>query len=123
MANPNIVNVTSILGKTLQAALTTTLTTELLANAAASGLVYKINNILVANIDGANAADASILITKSGGSPIAIASTISVPADSTLVVSDKNTSFYLEEGDNIEGGASADNDLVVTISYEVISSS
>ena len=123
MANPNIVNVTSILGKTLQAALTTTLTTELLANAAASGLVYKINNILVANIDGTNAADASILITKSGGSPVAIASTISVPADSTLTVLSKNTSLYLEEGDNIEGGASADNDLVVTISYEIISSS
>ena len=90
---------------------------------AASGLVYKINQILVANIDGTNAADASILITKSGGSPVAIASTISVPADSTLTVIDKNTTFYLEEGDNIEGGASADNDLVVTISYEIISSS
>jgi len=123
MANPNIVNVTSILGKTLQAALTTTLTTELLANAGSSGLVYKINSILVANIDGTNAADASILITKSGGSPVAIASTISVPADSTLTVLSKNTSLYLEEGDNIEGGASADSDLVVTISYEIISSS
>ena len=123
MANPNIVNVTSILGKTLQAALTTTLTTELLANAGSSGLVYKINTILVANIDGTNAADASILITKSGGSPVAIASTISVPADSTLTVLSKNTSLYLEEGDNIEGGASADSDLVVTISYEIISSS
>ena len=123
MANPNIVNVTSILGKTLQAALTTTLTTELLANAGSSGLVYKINTILVANIDGTNAADTSILITKSAGSPIAIASTISIPADATLAVIDKNTSFYLEEGDNIEGGASVDNDLVITISYEVISSS
>jgi NADPH-dependent 7-cyano-7-deazaguanine reductase QueF-like protein len=123
MANPNIVNVTSILGKTLQAALTTTLTTELLANAGSSGLVYKINTILVANIDGTNAADASILITKSGGSPVAIASTISVPADSTLTVLSKNTSLYLEEGDNIEGGASANSDLVVTISYEIISSS
>jgi len=123
MANPNIVNVTSILGKTLQAALTTTLTTQLLENAASSGLVYKINSILVANIDGSNAADASVFITKSGGSPIAIASTISVPADSTLTVLSKNTSFYLEEGDNIEGGASADNDLVITISYEIISSS
>lgn len=121
MANPNIVNVSDIRGKTLQAALTTTLTTELLANAAASGDVYKINSIVVANIDGSNAADASVFITKSGGSPIAIASTISVPADSTLVVTDKNTSFYLEEGDNIEGGASADGDLVVTISYEIIS--
>jgi len=45
-------------------------------------------------------------------------STISVPADATLSVIDKNNSFYLEEGDNIEGGASANGDLVITISYE-----
>ena len=120
MTNPNIVNVTSILGKTVQAALTTTLTTEILLNSAASGKVFKINTILIANIDGTNAADVSVFITKSGGSPIAIASTISVPADATLNLIDKNSSFYLEEGDNIEAGASADNDLTITISYEEI---
>ena len=120
MANPNIVNVTSILGETVQAALTDTLTTELIA-APTTGHVYKINSILVANIDGSSAADASIFITKSGGSPVAIANTISVPADATLSVIDKANSFYLEEGDNIEGGASAAGDLVVTISYEDIS--
>jgi hypothetical protein len=120
MANPNIVDVTSIYGKTVQAALDTTLTTEILLNSAASGKVFKINTILIANIDGTNAADASVFITKSGGSPIAIASTISVPADATLNLIDKNSSFYLEEGDNIEAGASADNDLTITISYEEI---
>jgi hypothetical protein len=82
--------------------------------------VLKINTILIANIDGTNAADVSVFITKSGGSPIAIASTISVPADATLNLIDKNSSFYLEEGDNIEAGASADNDLTITISYEEI---
>jgi hypothetical protein len=41
MANPNIVNITDLKGKSLQAALTTTLTTEILANAGSSGLVYK----------------------------------------------------------------------------------
>jgi hypothetical protein len=120
MANPNIVNVTSIYGKTVQAALTTTLTTEIIA-APTTGKVYKINSILVANIDGSAAADASVFITKSGGSPIAIASTIAVPADATLSVIDKTNSFYLEEGDNIEAGASADGDLTITISYEDIS--
>jgi hypothetical protein len=120
MANPNIVDVTSIYGKTVQAALDTTLTTEILLNSAASGKVFKINTILIANIDGTNAADVSVFITKSGGSPVAIASTISVPADATLNLIDKNSSFYLEEGDNIEAGASADNDLTITISYEEI---
>tara|TARA_R110000822_G_scaffold25564_1_gene77358 strand:+ start:205 stop:573 length:369 start_codon:yes stop_codon:yes gene_type:complete len=122
MANPNIVNVTEIYGKTLQAALTTTLTTEILLNSGSSGKVYKINTILIANIDGTSAADASVFITKSAGSPIAIASTISIPADATLALIDKNNSFYLEEGDNIEAGASATGDLTITISYEEISS-
>ena len=119
MANPNIVNVSDIKGKVVQAALTTTLTTEIIS-AVTTGHIYKINSINVANIDGSSAADVSVFITKSGGSPIAIANTISVPADSTLVVVDKNNGFYLEEGDNIEAGASANGDLTITISYEEI---
>ena len=121
MAAPNIVNVATITAKSVQATLITTLTTEILANASSSGKVFKINNIIIANIDGTNAADATVAITKSGGSPIKIASTISVPADATLVVIDKNSSLYLEEGDNIEAGAGADNDLTITINYEELS--
>ena len=83
--------------------------------------IIKINNIIVANIDGSNAADLSVAITKSGGDPIKIASTISVPADATLVVIDKNTALYLEEGDNIEAGARAASDLTITINYEELS--
>ena len=120
MANPNIYNVSSILGVTVQAALTTTLTTEIIT-AVASNHVYKINSITVANIDGTSAADVSVFITKSGGSPIAIASTISIPADASLSLIDKNSGFYLQEGDNIEAGASAAGDLTITISYEDIS--
>ena len=121
MAAPNIENVATITAKSVQATLNTTLTTEILANASSSGKVFKINTIIIANIDGTNAADASVFITKSGGSPIAIASTISVPADATLVVIDKNSSLYLEEGDNIEAGAGANSDLTITISYEELS--
>ena len=91
MAAPNLVNVSTITAKSVQATLDTTLTTEILANASSSGKVFKINNIIIANIDGSSAVDISVFITKSGGSPIAIASTISVPADATLVVVDKNT--------------------------------
>jgi|TARA_R100001460_G_scaffold99587_1_gene142869 hypothetical protein len=121
MAAPNLVNVATITAKSVQATLNTTLTTEILANASSSGKVFKINTIIVANIDGSSAADASVFITKSGGSPVAFASTISVPADATLVVIDKNSSLYLEEGDNIEAGASANSDLTITISYEELS--
>ena len=121
MAAPNLVNVATITAKSVQAALSTTLTTEILANGSSSGKVFKVNNILVANIDGTNSANASVAITKSGGSPIMIASTIAVPADSSLVVVDRNTNLYLEEGDNIESGASANSDLTITINYEELS--
>ena len=126
MANPNIVNVTSILGQTTYAALTTTLNTVLLANAASSGNVLKINSIMVSNVDGSAAADVTIDINTSAagsGTSYALASTISVPADATLQVINGDSSFYLLEDKSIIGGASANGDLEVIISYEQISSS
>jgi len=121
MSAPNLVNVSTITAKSVQANLGTTLTTEILANAGSSGKVFKVNNIIVANIDGSSAVNISVFITKSGGSPIAIASTISCPADATLVVVDKNTALYLEEGDNIEAGARENSDATITINYEELS--
>ena len=124
MANPNIVSVNSIFGNTTGIALTTTLTTVLLANASASGKVYKIESIMVANVDGTNAADVTIdWNTNAGGtgSSFALAATISVPADATLNLIDKNSSFYLMENQSIIGGASANSDLECIISYEEIS--
>ena len=118
MANPNLVNVTSITGESVQAALTTTLTTEVLA--AASDTLVKVNSIIIANIDGSSAVDVSVFITKSGGSPVAIASTVSVPADSTLIVIDTNSALYLEEGANLEAGASANSDATLTVNYEIL---
>ena len=123
MAAPNIVNVTTIIGKTTYAALTTTLTTVLLANSAASGKVFKINSIMVSNVDGTNSADVTIDINTSaagGGTSYALANTIAVPADATLSVIDKTNAFYLEEDKSILGGASANSDLEVVISYEEI---
>ena len=123
MANPNIVNVTTITGKTTYAALTTTLTTVLLANAASSGKVFKINSIMVANVDGSTAADVTVginTLAAGSGTTYELANTISVPADATLSVIDKTNSFYLEEDKSILGGASANGDLEIVISYEEI---
>ena len=126
MANPNIVNVTSILGNTSSNLISSTddpFATALVANAASSGKVYKINSIVVANVDGSAAADITIKIFSEddlGGTGTAIASTISVPADASLVVIDKSTSFYLLEDQSIGATASAANDLVVTVSWEEI---
>ena len=124
MANPNIVAVVSIFGNTTGFALTTTLTNVLLANATASGKVYKVESIMVANVDGTNAADVTIdWNTNAGGTgtSIALAATISVPADATLNLVDKNSSFYLMENQSIIGGASANSDLECIIAYEEIS--
>lgn len=122
MANPNIVNVTSIVGNSLSVAVATS-ATQLASNAASSGKVFKINSIVIANIDGTVAADVTVNIYSAaalGGTPIAIASTISVPADASLIVTDKTTTFYLLENQSIGALASASGDLVATISFEEI---
>ena len=126
MANPNIVNVTTIYGNSSQTALSSTSVFSIASNAASSGKVYKINSIVVANVDGTNAADVTVNIysnaTAGSGTAFAIASTISVPADASLIVTDKTTSFYLLENQSIGAIASAANDLVVTASWEEINS-
>ena len=122
MANPNIVNVTSIVGNSLSVAVATS-ATQLASNAASSGKVFKINSIVIANIDGTSAADITVNIYSAaalGGTAIAIASTISIPADASLIVTDKTTTFYLLENQSIGALASASGDLVATISFEEI---
>lgn len=120
MTAPNIVNVVSITGKTIGSALGTTLTTSLLSNSASSGKVFKINTIIVSNVDGSSAADATIEYYN-GTTGYKLANTITVPADSTLIVLSKSSAIYLQEGESIRGGASAASDLECIISYEEIS--
>ena len=126
--NPNIVNVTTILGNTSSTLISSTadpFATALVDNAASSGKVYKINSIVAANVDGSSACDITIKIFSEdalGGTGTAIASTISVPADATLIITDRTTTFYLLEDRSIGATASAANDIVVTISWEEISS-
>lgn len=123
MANPNIVNVAAIYGSNSSVSLTTTSATSLVSNAASSGKVYKINTIMVANVDGTNAADITInkySAAALGGTAYPIVSTVSVPADATLIVLDKTTSIYLLENESIGATAGTASDLVVTTSWEEI---
>ena len=117
MAAPNIVNVTSIYGKTKGVALDTTLTTALLANGNGSNKLLKINSIIVANKDGSSTADVTISL-HDGSTDYYLASTVTVPSDSTLIVLGKDAPIYLEENQTIRGGASAAGDLDCIISYE-----
>ena len=123
MAAPNIVNVSSILGKTAVVALGSTSQTTLLSNASASDNVLKVNMIQVANVDGSNACDITIDVhsaASGGGTAYSLVSTVSVPADASLIVLDKSTSIYLEENTSITATAGTANDLEVIVSYEQI---
>ena len=119
MAAPNIVSVSSIYGKTMGAALSTATNTIILTCAA--NKVLKINSIIVANVDGTNNADATVYFyDSSAAARYALAYTVTVPADATLIVLGKDSPIYLEESDQIEAGASAAGDLQIIISYEEI---
>jgi hypothetical protein len=131
MANPNIVAVTAIYGVTTYLTPGGTSALVLLPNAAASGLVFKINQIVVSNTT-ASAANATVSIytngaVAQGGSPSSgtaypIVSTVSVPANASLIAMDKTTSVYLMEGTSITVTSGTTSALTFSISYESIAS-
>ena len=116
MAAPNIVNVTTINGKSAVADLSTTLTTTLVTGEADH--VYKINVFRVTNVTD-NDATCTIDMEK-GGTHKKIANEVTVPANSAVDIIDKGKSFYLEETDLIRGGASAASTLEFVTSYEAL---
>lgn len=120
MANPNIVNVSSIYGKVSGNALTTSAQT-IINNPSSSGKIVKVNSLIVSNINGTSAADVTAYLLKNGSTTLYIAYTISVPADATLVVISKDTSMYLEENDSILALASTNSYLHAVVSSEDIS--
>ena len=125
MANPNIVAVTSILGNTTYLTPPNTTANVLLSNAASSGDVLKINQIVSANVDGSSAANCTVTVNSAaagGGTAYPIVSTVSVPADASLIVVDKTTAIYLMENQSIVVTSGTASDLTFTISYEAISS-
>ena len=118
MAAPNLVNVTSIYGKTYASNLTTSSNTAQLT--CASNKLYKVNTVLIGNIDGTNAADVYLQHNDGSSNRYKIAEGVSVPAKTTLVIIGKDSPIYLEEGQILEGWASANSDLSIVISYEIL---
>jgi hypothetical protein len=131
MANPNIVNVANIYAKTTYLTPAVTTAVVLLPNAAASGKVFKVNQILAANVDGTNSINATVSIytngavaqgsAPSGGTAYPIIFTVAIPAGATLNVLDKSTAVYLEEGTSITVTSGTANKITYTLSYEDIS--
>jgi len=127
MANPNLINVSSVLGANAGFNLTNTATATLITVAADK--LVKINRITVANVDGTNSATFDLFVdgmgsgstgvtTTGADATVYLAKTIAVPADTSMVVVD--TPIYLMEGDILKGGASAASDLDLFVSFEIL---
>ena len=126
MANPNIVSVATIAGGSLGHHL---LVADTAVMTVTAEYIIKINSILVANVDGTNAATCDVRIVKLNVTPLGItnldtsgtfyiAKTVNVPPDDLLVLVDKP--FYLMETDVLQAKASVASDLDLFVSYDVI---
>ena len=116
MATPNLINVDTITPSVVVGAVTTSRVAVLDVTAE---YCAKVNSVIIANIDGTNAADITLEVSIDNGSTyFAIAKTISVPADSSLSLIGKDNGFYLDETDLLAVTASANSDLVATASWE-----
>jgi hypothetical protein len=127
MAAPNILAATSAVPHTVSITPADT-ARNALVTAPATGAAQKINEIIVSNIDGSTAYDATIELRLADGSTYrAIASTISVPPDASIIISDKTTMFYLldtsvsGEASTLWATSSTASKLTYTVSYETIS--
>jgi len=131
MANPNLLAATTASGTTTYLTPSATTAVVLVPNAASSGQVFKINQIVAANVNGTSAVDVTVAIYTNGavaqgsapssGTAYPIASTVSIPADASLIVVDKTSAIYLMEGSSITVTSGTASGITYTISYEVIS--
>lgn len=131
MANPNLTNVSSITGNTTYLTPSGTSAVVLLPNAASSNNVFKINQIVAANVNGSAAVNTTVSIytngavaqgsAPSGGTAYPIVSTVSVPASASLIVVDKTTPIYLMEGTSITVTSGTASGITYSISYEILS--
>ena len=131
MANPNLLAATTASGTTTYLTPSATTAVVLIPNAASSGQVFKINQIVAANVNGSSAVNTTVSVytngavaqgsAPSGGTAFPIVSTVSVPANASLVVVDKTTPVYLMEGTSITVTSGTASGITYSISYEVIS--
>lgn len=131
MANPNLFASTTASGTTTYLTPSAVTAVVLIPNAASSGQVFKINQIVAANVNGSAAVNTTVSIysngavsqgsAPAGGTAYPIISVASVPPNASLVVVDKTTAIYLQEGTSISVTSGTASGITYTISYEVIS--
>lgn len=118
MTAPNLNSPTKVEAKSVRLAATTASQT-IISNGASSNAALRVVSLVAANIDGTNAADITVT-TSNGTTSVEIASTVTVPADASLLVVTRDNPVHLPEGWSISGLASAVGDIVYTCSYEEI---
>ena len=122
MANPNIVNVTTIYGNTSYLIPSTTSATTWTALTPAAGTVNKIDNIVAANVTSAVAV-VTVAINSAAagaGTNYRLVYQVPVPVNASVVVADKSTAFYLGEAQSIVVTVGTASAIELTASYEAI---
>jgi hypothetical protein len=123
MANPNIVNVTTITGNTVVVAPIGTSGNTILSNPTNSSTVYKVDSITISNPT-ASAATINVAFNSAAagaGSNTYLIYNISVPSSATLVVTDKTRAFYVPENTSVVVSAGTGGILQAMLTYESIS--
>lgn len=122
MANPNIVDVTSIYGNTSYLIPSTTGATTWTALTPASNTVNKIDNIVASNVTAA-VATVTVAINSAAagaGTNYRLVYQVPVPINASIVVADKSTAFYLGEAQSIVVTVGTASAIELTASYEAI---
>ena len=126
MAAPNIVNVATITGiTTFKAGINTESAgvSVIVTNAASSGKVLKINSLVASGIGATTEVTVRLHNLAAGaGNTVSIATSVTVPTFSSLVIIGKDNSIYVQENQSISAIKNADaGDIDIICSLEDIS--
>lgn len=122
MANPNIVNVSSIYVSTVYLIPTGTSATTWTGLTPSTNSITKIDSISATNVT-SSAATISLSInsaTGGGGTAYRIAFQITVPGNTTLMIVDKSNPIYVGEGQSIVATSGTNNAIELVASIEVL---
>lgn len=123
MSNPNITIVSGMYGNTVSLIPTGTSATAWTALTPATNVVNKINYISASNVTGSSAA-ITVSINNAingGGTAVRLVYQVTVPANASLIITDKSTTFYLGESQSIVVTSGTTNAIEMIASYEALS--
>ena len=120
MSNPNIVNVSAIYGGLFTGSPSFGTTTTMVSNSSSSGMILKINTVMVANRSATDTGVSVYIYNSTIGSKY-IAYELAVPPNASMVILDKNSSLYLLENDSLRATLTTNGNAVdIIVSYDTI---